>query len=89
MNPSYNRLPNKTMQRAAKDYIEHGKLYGDFLQAVLEDSLTRAYGRADQTNREHMNDWVLWLYNDIPRSSWGDKEAVNEWIEHNGLEGLE
>jgi len=83
---SYDRIPSK-MRSAAHAYVERGRIPGDFLQAALADSLTRAWGRADKENRAHMQEWVWWLYNDIPGECWGSKEAIKGWAEDGGLEG--
>lgn len=84
---SYERIPSK-MHRPAKRYVEEGVIPGDFLQAVLRDSLTESYGRSDKENKEAMEDYVMWLYNDIPGSCWGSQEAIGVWHSKGGLEGV-
>lgn len=84
---SYDRIPAR-MERPARKYVEEGVIPGDFLQAVLADSLTRTYGRADMGNQARLQDWVHWLYNDIPSTCWGSEEAIEEWHEKGGLRGM-
>lgn len=84
----YDRLPEH-MQDGARLYIERGIEPGGFLTAVLENNLTAAFGRADGTNKLRMQDWVEWLYWDIPSPAWGSKEKVTQWIANRGMEGLD
>jgi hypothetical protein len=58
---------------------------GGFLYAVLCDDFTDAVGRADSTNKKHLDDWAKWLFNDIPASAWGDEESVKAWVADNGI----
>jgi len=81
------RLPEH-MQEGAKAYVEHGRMPGGFMHAVLTNDLVGAVGHADATNAEALQEWVRWMYNDIPAPAWGSEEAVLEWIEQDGLEGL-
>ena len=62
-------------------YVTQGVPVGDFLQAVLENNLVEAYGRADEENTLAMRDYADLLYNEMPSPSWGSKEKVDAWIE--------
>jgi hypothetical protein len=84
---NYDRLPEH-MREGAKMYVEHGRLSGGFLTAVLENNLVEAFGKADGINSISMENWVRWLYNDAPMNSWGSPEAVSEWCKAGGLAGL-
>ncbi len=75
---NYDKLPEH-MQEAARRYIEEGEMPGDFLVAVLENNLTRAFGRADEVNRSAMWQWCLWLHNEIPMGAWGSAANVLAW----------
>lgn len=88
MKVDYYKLPNH-MQHGAKLYVERGVEPGSFMCAVLSNNLVEAFGRADHVNVEHLGDWASWLYNDCPRQAWGSHEAIEQWISHCGLEGLE
>lgn len=84
---NYDRLPEH-MQEAARAYIERGRAPGHFLLAVLENKLVESIGRADTKNAEKIHEWAAWLVNDIPAGAWGNHENVEDWIRHDGLEGL-
>lgn len=58
---------------------------GHFLSAVICNDLKDAVGRADETNRAALADWVLFFYNDAPSECWGSVAAFNHWIERGGL----
>jgi len=61
----------------------HPYPFGDFVTAVLANDLVRAFGAADDENRENLFDYARFLYNDMPgrtgdasRDYWGSYEAV-------------
>ena len=60
-------------------YISTGCPTGDFLRAVLENDLTEAVGRADESAIWNLRDIVVYLYNEVPSASWGSKEKVKAW----------
>lgn len=72
-----------------KLYIERGILPGSFLQAVLANDLMGAFGRADDINRSRIQDYVTFLYNEVPAMCWGSREAIRRWVERGGLAGRE
>jgi hypothetical protein len=61
-------------------YLECGIEPGHFLYAVLSNDLRRAVERADLTNLHRLADYVKFLYNYAPSSSWGSPERVSDWI---------
>ena len=69
-------------------YVVEGILPGDFLRAVLDNNLTRAFGCADDRNTEHMHDIVKFMYNEVPSMCWGTPKRVDDWCLHKGLSGL-
>lgn len=72
-------------------YIETGHPVGGFLTAVFENNLVEAFGRADDTNRRHLWDYTIFLYNEapaVPIRSWGSPAIYKAWIEAGGLAGL-
>jgi len=81
------RLPEH-MQSSAKAYVDHGQIPGGFIKAVLQNDLVAAVSRADSKNEDAIKDWVMWMYNDIPSQAWGSEEAIAQWAEQGGLDGL-
>ena len=68
-------------------YVLRGRPVGDFLQAVLENNLTEAFGRADDTNRRCLFEICAWLYNEMPSNAWGSPAKYSAWINQGGLNG--
>jgi hypothetical protein len=87
MTINYDTLPAH-MRDGAQLYVEHGKLSGGFLTAVLENDLVAAVSNADHVNLMFLHSWASWLYNEAPVSCWGSKEKVKVWCEAGGLVGL-
>lgn len=61
---------------------------GSFVEAVLENNLKEAFGRADHENIAAMPHIVAYCYNRIPQACWGSRENVSEWSASGGLAGL-
>ena len=68
------------MQSGLRRYIEDRIPPGDFMQAVLENDLREALGRADQINRHALFDIVSWLWSYAPADCWGSPEKVAAWL---------
>ena len=66
--------------RSLERYVEHGRLPGGFLTAVLSNNLTDAVGAADDQNAERLQAIVSYAYNCLPAFAWGSPENVTEWI---------
>lgn len=79
MHAKYDRLP-EAMRERARDYVERHQPVGHFLTAVLENNLVNAIGAADAENRAAIEDWALWLFNDIPSACWGSRAKVEAWL---------
>ena len=88
MGIDYSSLPAH-MQPEVRSYIERGVPPCYFLEAVFQNNLVEAFGRADTDNTFAMRDYAAFLYGQAPRECWGSKAAVNAWISHNGLAGAE
>jgi hypothetical protein len=76
----YDRVPVRYMRDGMKLYFENGISPGHFGTALLSNDLMEAFGRADESNREAMFEWVSWLYNYAPAGSYGSPECVSAWI---------
>jgi len=69
-------------------YVVYGTPTGGFLKAVLEDKLTQAFARADDTNLAAMHAIVGAIYNEVPHGCHGSPEKVKAWIDRGGLGGV-
>ena len=79
MNINYDRLPEH-MRGTAKRYVEGRIDPGSFLSAVICNDLFGAYYKADWINKEHMEDWIMFFYNDVPTNCFGSKEVMKAWL---------
>ena len=79
---NYNKIPEHC-RAGMKRYIEEGTIPGGFLQAVISNNLVQALGQADSINKTRMHNYISFLYNEAPLSSWGSKEKMLAW--HNGF----
>ena len=70
-------------------HIINGREVGGFLTAVLMNDLANACFRADVENKVKLCLIVTWIYNHAPSASWGSLDAVKEWQEKGGQEGIE
>ena len=82
----YEKLPEH-MRGAMQRYIEDGIEPGSFLEAVLCNDLTAAFGRADHINRDRLFDYASFLHNHAPLICWGSRETYLAWIKKGGLNG--
>jgi len=80
------RIPER-MMGGIRRYIEKGIIPGDFLQAVIRDSLRGCIERADDENMRQLPAYVYFFYNKAPAYCWGSKEAMKKWHTSGGLEG--
>lgn len=54
---------------------------GSFLQAVLENKLMEAIGRADEENLRGISEIANFVYWDMPAVCHGSEERVSGWLE--------
>jgi len=80
MMPNPDRCP-KNVVDSLRRYVVDRIPTGGFLQAVLENNLMEAVGRADHVNIQCLPDICCYVYNEIPDSCWGSPEAVTAWLE--------
>lgn len=52
---------------------------GSFLEAVIDNDLAEACGRADENNRYRLFDIVAFLHNYAPTGSWHYEGAMSRW----------
>jgi hypothetical protein len=66
-------------------YVEQGIPPGDFLQAVINNDLREACGRADDENKRLLPEYIMWFYNWAPGACWGSPENFKEWMEESNV----
>lgn len=62
-------------------YILYRIQPGSFLEAVLENDLMEALGRADFENAGLLNAYARFIYNYAPQACHGSKAKVKAWLE--------
>lgn len=62
-------------------WLTEGIPPGSFLTAVLSNDLREACSRADETNRQHLYDYIFFLYNYAPSAAWGSEQNVVNWAQ--------
>jgi len=72
-------IPERILE-SLKAYAETRRPTGGFLQAVLENNLSEAFGRADIENRKCIFEIVNYVYNELPAPCWGSPKKVKEWL---------
>lgn len=79
----YNRdIPSHTKESLI-NYFDRCWEPGGFLMAVLRNDLYAAATKADHVNGPELANIVKWIINNAPYGSYGDKEAVNGWLNKN------
>jgi hypothetical protein len=60
-------------------WAERAQPRGSFVQAVLENNLAEAVGRADEGNIAALHSIVAYVYNHVPAARWGSPAKVKAW----------
>lgn len=63
-----------------KRYVNMGIPCDSFVQAVIDNDLCAAVGRADFQNIHNIPAYISWLYNNAPAGSWGFEGAHERWV---------
>lgn len=71
---------DENIRESLNRYIKHRIHAGGFLTAVLENNLMEAMGRADSVNRANLHEICKYIYNNLPRESWGSREKVQNYL---------
>lgn len=74
----YAELPKNLLHNLHR-YVQEGRGTGDFLTALLTNDLGKAVAYADNTNQRLLVPWVKYVFNRIPATCHGSKEAVRAW----------
>lgn len=69
------------MHGALVRYIVHGIKPGNFLEAIIDNDLREACGRADDHNTHALPYYVRFFYNEAPAGCWGYTGATAKWCE--------
>lgn len=77
---SYTDVPDHTRQ-SFEDYLLRGLPPGSFMSAVLRNDFVAAVCHADHVNREHLPGIAKWMLNHAPSISWGNEQAVRDWVD--------
>jgi len=70
----------RDIQASLERYAANHVPTGSFLAAVLSNDLFDAVGRADDNNIVALPNIVKWIWSNLPRNCWGDRERVREWL---------
>ena len=73
-------IPEHTRETLV-NYLIKGWEPGGFVTAMLAMDMERAVYAADFVNGKNIQQIARWIIEYCPRSSWGDYETVNYWIE--------
>ena len=84
--PNYDMLPAH-MREGMKLWVERGISPGSFLMAVLRNDLMGALGKADSINADHLKDYGMFLYNEVPTGCFGSAEKCEAWANRGGMLG--
>jgi hypothetical protein len=76
----HHQIPNHTRESLV-NYLIKGWEPGGFVTSMLAMDMERAVYAADFVNGPNMQQIARWIIEYCPRSSWGDYETVNYWIE--------
>jgi hypothetical protein len=79
--PNYETAPNQSLIPGIKRYVDNRIRPGHFLTALFSDKLTDTFARADETNTPLIQDWVRWVYNEMPASMVGSTEKVERHLD--------
>lgn len=78
----------ESVQDGLVDYITQGVRPGSFLEAVIDNDLREACGRADLVNRRLVYEIVTFMHNHAPAQCWGREDACRDWQMAHGARRL-
>mgnify|MGYP003661969241 CR=1 FL=1 len=84
--PNYYTIPNPSSVETVKRYVEHGIKPGKFLTALFSYHLS-ALKYADSINKPLLEAWVDWMHWEMPGTTTGSKEIVEQHIKNGGMRG--
>lgn len=78
MTREYNNIPEATIE-GLRDWADHGKRPGQFLEACLQNNLMEAVCRADFENLDEILSIAIYIYNKMPGICHGSEEVMALW----------
>lgn len=78
MTSQYDPIPPH-MMREMEEYVRTGRVYSDFLRAIIENDLKGAVSHADESNQHIIYLYVLWFFNRAPALCWGSPLNRTAW----------
>jgi hypothetical protein len=79
-NPCWENDIEPNIQTAIENYLLYGWSPGSFTTALLANDLYKASGSAHPAVLPELKHIVTWVVNVIPRESYGNYQAVNDWM---------
>ena len=73
--------PTEDIRESLDAYVQQRRPLGGFLQAVIENDLTEAVGRADSVNIRQLALIVGYVYWEMPSTCHGSPEHYAAWLE--------
>ena len=86
-NVNYKEIPTDYMVGGMKRYLEDGIQPGEFLYGLLTNDLSNTWSYADDNNRKHIGDWLLFLKYEVPCECHGSVSKVTQWMLDGGYTG--
>jgi len=86
-NVNYKEVPLDYMVGGMKRYLEDGVHPCGFLYGLLTNDLSNTWLVADDNNRKHIGDWLLFLKYECPWDSHGSVSKVTQWMLDGGYTG--
>ena len=69
-------MSTKEAKEAIDRYVKHKMAPGSFIKAILDNDLMAAVSHGDEESLANLPEIARYVFNRIPGSAWGSKEAV-------------
>lgn len=77
--------PTEDIRESLDAYVQQRRPLGGFLQAVIENDLLGAVGRADSRNVMQLQAIAAYVYNDMPSICHGSPALYVAWLKGPGV----
>lgn len=85
---SLSHIPDH-MRPAVYRYVFEGLDPGYFLKSILANKIKEATWNADSINAAIIDEWQVFIENELPVDCHGCESKVQSWMSHRGLSGLD